>query len=225
MKYYTTLSCFRQNTLRLASDPHLSQNKQDLEFASCLKKSILLYGETNVGKTEITSRYLTYLLSFPKIEKIYVFDMAPERFQTKEWAMGGKLSEFDDSFKKDQRVIYFSYMIIPPRSKSTNYIDVLKVCLENYELIFNDFRSVLNILSKYPNQNSALIINDFSIFLHLGSPIFLVKLLPIGHTVFVNSYYGSQLAEDYGSNISWRETIMVNLLIRHFNYSIHLITQ
>jgi len=221
--FYSKFSFFEKNSLVLYSDPRFCNLLQPISFSQCVGKKFLIIGDTNVGKTEITSQLLTYLRSLPKIKKIYVFELGPERFQIKDSSVGGKLSDYNSSYKDDPHVIQYSYSIIPPRSASKNVNEVYKNCLENYQLIHDDFISVITTLLNTSNEDSALIINDFSIFLHLGSHIPILKLLKTSHTVLVNAYYGQKLAEDYGSNISWREGMIVRSLIRHFDYSIHLI--
>ncbi len=220
---YSKFSFFKNNSIILYADPRFCNFLQPVSFSQCVDKKILILGDSNVGKTEISSLFLTYLRSLPKINKIYVFELGPERFQFKDSSFGGRLSDYNPSYKEDPLVNQYSYSIIPPRSKSKNKAEVYKICLKNYQLIHDDFRTVVEILSNSSDKGSALIINDFSIYLHLGSHISFLKLLKSSHTVFVNAYYGQKLAEDYGSNISWRERVLVKLLIRHFDYTIHLI--
>jgi len=206
----------------LFSDSSFCYHLQPLSFLQCIGKKILIVGDSNVGKTQLTSQFLTYLRNVDKMDKIYVFEMGPERFQLDKTVVGGKLSDYDRTYRDDPRVNEYSYSITPPRSASKNKLEVYENCLKNYRLIYEDFKSVVENLLNTLDANSAIIINDFSIFLHLSSPISFLKILKTSHTVFVNAYYGQKLTEDFGSNISWRERFLVQLLTRHFDYSIHL---
>lgn len=149
--------------------------------------------------------------------------MGPERFHIKDTSFGGKLSDYDNSYQMDSKVTNFSFKIIPPRSSSTTQMEVYQNCVKNYQIINKDFRTVIQQLNHSQIHDTVLIINDFSIFLHLGSHIPLLKILKSHLTVFVNAYYGQKLADDFGSQISWREKVLVQLLSRHFDYSIYLV--
>lgn len=195
---------------------------QPIAFSQLLGKSTLILGESNVGKTEITSKFLSYLCHQPDLSKIIVFDMGPERFESSTHSIGGKLADYNRKYKQNETVQEFSYPIIPPRSSSKNQSEVLDKCFKNYAMIKEDFAKTIQSLMKLQDK-SALIVNDFSIFLHLGSPIQFMKLLKSSQTIFVNAYFGQNLADDFGANISWREKIMVRNLFRHFDYSVHLI--
>ena len=69
------------------------------------------------------------------VKKIYVFDMGPERFQIKSSSIGGRLSDYDQSYKDDPHVNEYSYSIIPPRSASKNDTEV-------YENLLKEMRKV-----------------------------------------------------------------------------------
>ena len=157
------------------------------------------------------------------MKKIFVFDMAPERFQTQNTAIGGKLTDYDSSFQQDSKIEAFTYSINPPRSKSTNQKEVYENCVRNFQQIFRDFNELINLVLQNPKDEIGLLINDLSIYLHLGSYIPFLKILKSPTTVFINSYFGEKLAHDYDSNISWRERIVVQALSNHFDYPIHLV--
>ena len=137
--FYSKFSQFNKYLIPIFSDPRLCTYIQNISFSQCVGKKTLIFGESNVGKSEITSIFLNFLRNQPKIKKIYVFDMAPERFQTQRATIGGKLTDYDSSFQYDSKTEAFTYSIIPPRSKSANQKEVYKNCIRNYEQIFKDF--------------------------------------------------------------------------------------
>ncbi|TFG20806.1 MAG: hypothetical protein EU530_01975 [Promethearchaeota archaeon] len=220
--FYSKFSIFHKNSIMLFHDPRMCNLVQPISFSQCKNKKILIFGDSNVGKTHLTSQFLSYLRDTSSLKKIYVVEMGPERFQVDNYSVGGRLIDYDPSYQHDPSVLYYNYPITPPRSASKNDAEVYKNCLKNYKIIHDEFTTVIDTLVNSSNNDSALIINDFSIYMHLGSHIPFLKLLKSSHTVFVNAYFGQKLAEDYGSNISWRERVLVKLLIRRFDYAIHL---
>jgi hypothetical protein len=222
VKSYSKFSLNRKNSLILYSDFYCCNFLSELSYADFIGKKVFLYGESNTGKTELTSRFLTYIQHTADVQSIFVFDMGPERFKVKNTFIGGKLSDYNMEFKHNPKIHTYSYSVIPPRSVSKTQQEVYQNCLKNYRQIYADLAKIIKkiLLSK---ERIALIINDFSIFLHLGSPIPFLKMLKTPHTVFVNAYFGQKLTQDYNSNISWRERIIVKNLSQHFDYPILLI--
>ncbi|MBN2154737.1 MAG: hypothetical protein JW776_01655 [Candidatus Lokiarchaeota archaeon] len=221
--FYSKYSQFGRNNIVLYSDPYLCHQLRLLAFSECLGKSVLLFGESNVGKTEITSEFLSFVLSSSKLEKIYVVDIGPERFRMGGLEIGGKISDFDDTYHTNPKVTTFSYPITPPRSNSSSYLEIYKKSLQNYKIIIKDMEKIVEYLFSQQSISCALIINDLSIFLHMGSLRLIRSLLKTSHTIFVNSYYGTVLSDDFGSNLTFRERVLVNRMIRHFDYPIRLI--
>ncbi len=222
MKSFSKFSLVRENSLVLYSDYFLCNFRSELPYDKIIGKKLLIFGESNTGKTELTSKILSFIRTHPDIGTIFVLDLGPERFQIQSIEYGGKLTDYDEKVKDDSKVYFYTYPIIPPRSYSSNTSEVYKNCLKNFSLIHNDFiitiDKILGQKGKY-----ELIINDLTIFLHLGSYFPLLKILKTNQTVVVNAYYGEKLANDFGSNISWRERMIVQALCRHFDYPIHLI--
>ena len=66
---------------------------------------------------------------------------------------------------------------------------------------------------RYPTP--FLIINDVSIFLHLGGLRYLLKVLGFAQTVLINGYQGNSLLQDLGTHISARESRLMRILSRH----------
>ncbi len=220
---YTKSSLFSKNRFTLYSEPRMCNVFQPLSFSQCIGKKTFIVGESNVGKTEITAKFLNFIQNLEEYHNIYVFDMGPKRFQMKNILVGGKISDYEEDYDKKPGIINYSYTIIPPRSTSMNFKDVYIRCLKNYQAIVEDFSKTIQKLCSTNTEKSILIINDFSIYLHMGSPFPFIKLLKTDHTVFINSYYGTKLANDYNSSISLREKILTQMLMRHFDYVVHLL--
>jgi hypothetical protein len=222
VKSFSKYSLNRKNSLILYSDYYCCNFLSKLSYNDLIGKKVLVYGESNTGKTELTSQFLRYIQNNPDVQSIFIHDMGPERFTVKNISIGGKLSDFNADLISNSKVHTYSYSVIPPRNASKNQSELYQNCLKNYLQIYPDLTNTMNKLLVC-KEKTALIINDFSIYLHLGSPIPFSRLLKLPHTVFVNAYFGQKLAWDYNSNISWRERIIVKSLSRHFDYPILLI--
>jgi hypothetical protein len=64
------------------------------------------------------------------------------------------------------------------------------------------------------NPTSVLIINDISIYLHIGSIVLLLTAINNSPTFFGNSYYGSSIKRDFANLFSRREKRRVENLIK-----------
>ncbi len=194
-------------------------------------KSLVL-GETNSGKTRFTFDFLCYLLeqeSFPPND-ISILEFAPPRIQTGRTVIGGTLREvmqeyksFSNEFRKTVNSIHWveqesaapntstTPRILAPRYSAHSTQEVLKACFANFTA------TEKQLLYFSHNPTKVIIINDVGIYLHLGGLSLLKNVLALAGTALFNAYYGITFLNDWGSNISRREQIMLELLSRSLN--------
>jgi hypothetical protein len=183
--------------------------KINLEFKKCIGHSTLLYGETNTNKTIQTSRFVQFLMESQKIPpiEITILDFAPNLTIFKNLKIGGKIRDFYQNSTKC-RNISFRGKIIPPRLNSRNKTALYQNAYENYKKT----SKLLNLFNE--NPTSVLIINDISIYLHIGSIALLLTAINKSSTFFGNSYYGSSIKRDFANLFSRREKRRVENLIK-----------
>lgn len=193
-------------------------------------KKVLIVGEPGTKKTTWTGLCMLYWLQQKKCRphEISVLDFAPKRIQKDEKGIGGSI----------QDLFATNYIIPPhlallwaeihwlktetirdknnppeffaPRILAKNATDVLRSCQHNYT-------SALAQLTAYiEHPTPILIMNDIGIYLHLGSPRLLKQCIKHAETVVMNAYIGRTLVNDYGSNISNRERVLIHHLIRQY---------
>lgn len=238
MNFFSSLSTFHtdKSGIQLFSDPLLKNEDLFFSFDDMIGKSIIITGESESGKTQITAEFVRYctespLKNDPKF-KLLIFDMAPKRFKINNRLIGGKIDEFFPLISQISNVIYYNFdNIIPARSNAKTKFDIIDSCAKNFKEIDpylkNVFEKLLNMLKSGINEPICIVINDLSIFFHLGSPYLLIKLLKMQKenpslTIFLNSYQGSILINDLGSNISNREKIITNIIKKHCEFQIFL---
>lgn len=188
------------------------QNK--LEFNNLLSSHTLIYGETNTEKTLYTAKFVQFLLELKGIspKEISILDFAPNIVKTKNFKIGGKIRDFYEPSSRC-RNLSFHGEIIPPRLKSSNKVELYKNAYENFKKTFK----LLNNFNEEPT--TILIVNDISIYLHLGNLILLLRAINKSNTFFGNTYYGSSIKKDYATLFSRREKRQVENLIKEVEKS------
>ncbi|MHA1985557.1 MAG: hypothetical protein ACW98D_02860 [Promethearchaeota archaeon] len=174
----------------------------------------LIYGETNTKKTYYTAQFVQFLIELKDIapKDITILDFAPNLVITEEMKIGGKIQDF---YKKSIkcRNIFLQGEIIPPRLSSRNKTELYQIAYENYKKT----SKLLNYFNEDPT--TILIINDISIYLHMGSLDLLLKAINNSATFFGNSYYGSSIKKDFATLFSRREKKRVENLIEEVEKS------
>ncbi len=161
----------------------------------------LILGETGSGKSVLLFRILSSLAESCDTKEITLIDMAPSR----SWGVGGKLSEIG---RIPEGVRYHtSWDVTPPRLVGRTAEEVLSLALKNRALLEP---LVLNYLAE---PTPVLMINDASIYAHVGDPGPLLKALGLAKTWIVTAYSGERLAEDKGASVTLAEKRFVNSLI------------
>jgi hypothetical protein len=163
----------------------------------------------------MTAQFVKFLIETSKIEPnmITILDFAPEFKSFKSFKVGGRVIDF---YEKSNHCIYLPLKgdIIPPRLNARSKKDLYKNICQNYKL-------TSEILQKYSqNPTPFLIINDISIYLHLGSKRILLEIIQQSDTFLGNSYYGDSIKCKIPSLISIIEKKRVEFLINNIEYSL-----
>ncbi len=183
-------------------------------------KSFLLIGESDTSKTLSLSFFILHLIKEKnfKPEEITILDFGPPKFQRAGIFIGGRVSDYLDILTKKypelQRVKYImkEERFRAPRSDAKNTQHVLNLCFKNWQKA----REHLKIYEK--EQTPVLIINDLSIYLHMGSLTQIKRIKEKATVFFANAYSGKRLIMDMGSNISSAEI----RLLKKFSESVEV---
>ncbi|MFW9824778.1 MAG: hypothetical protein ACFFE4_17685 [Candidatus Thorarchaeota archaeon] len=190
------------------------KNLEDLDFNELIGKYTILYGNTNTDKTNLTAKFIQFLLESKKAlpKEISILDFAPKLMLLEDLKIGGKIKDFYDKSIRC-RNITFKGEIIPPRLNSNNKIEM-------YKNAYKNFKKTLHILNCFNNEpTKILIINDISIYLHMGNLKLLLRAINKSNTFFGNSYYGSSIKKDFATLFSRREKWQVDNLIKELEKS------
>ncbi|MFW9874607.1 MAG: hypothetical protein ACFFG0_15990 [Candidatus Thorarchaeota archaeon] len=185
-----------------------------LDFDELIDQHTLLYGETNTNKTYQTSKFVQFLLESKKVpsKDISILDFAPNFMKIKNMKIGGKIEDFYEHSITCKNIL-FNGEIIPPRLNSGNKTELYQNACEN----FKKTSKILHIYRKDPTP--ILIINDISLYLHIGNIKLLLGAISKSNTFFGNSYYGSSIKRDYATLFSLREKRQVKYLIKKLDKS------
>jgi len=181
----------------------------ELDFKNYVGHRTLLYGETNTGKTYYTAKFVQYLLDVKKIspKDISILDFAPKLAYFNNLKIGGRIQDYYENSVKCNN-INFEGEIIPPRLNAKNKNEMFSNICHN----FNKIYEIIENYNSSPTQ--VLIINDISIYLHLGSNKYLINTINKAVTFFGNAYYGSYISSKFSKLISIKEKRKVEFLIK-----------
>ena len=177
-------------------------------------KKTLIYGETNTGKTFYTAKFVQYLLENKKFDynEITILDFAPKLAFFKNLKIGGRIQDYYDLSLKCN-IINFVGEIIPPRLNAKNKSEM-------FSNICNNFKKIYEIMEKYnSNPTPVLIVNDVSIYFHLGSVKYLTNTINKSNTFYGNAYYGSSINSKFSKLLSVIEKNKVEFIIKNVENS------
>jgi len=187
---------------------------RDLNFSNLIGQKTLIYGETNTGKTLYTANFVQFLLESKNInpKEISILDFAPKLTYFNDLKIGGRVQDF---FENSVKCNYIKFIgeIIPPRLNAKNKNEM-------YSNICHNFHKIYEIIEIYNSSPTpVLIINDISLFLHLGSNKYLINTINKSDTFFGNSYYGSSISSKFSKLLSIKEKRKVESLIKNIENS------
>jgi hypothetical protein len=189
-------------------------HKQDMLYDDLIGHSTLLYGETNTKKTFFTSKFVQYLIETKNIlpKNITILDFAPPMSSIKHIKIGGKIKDFYENSNICNNIC-FEGDIIPPRLNARNKYELYNFACQN-------FKKTYFILKEFNNNpTKILIINDISIYLHIGNKKLLIDSIKKSDTFFGNSYYGSSIRNNFTAHFNLREKRLVEYLVKKFDYA------
>jgi len=185
-----------------------------IDFTTLNGYHTLIYGETNTGKTFYTAKFVKFLLEKKKISanNISVLDFAPKLAYINNMKIGGRIQDYYSNCK-NCNLIPIEGDILPPRLNARNKKELYDILCHNHKKV----TKVLDIFNDSPTK--ILVINDLSIYLHLGSKISLMDVIGKTDTFFGNAYYGSSINSDFSKLLSIKEKIRVEFLIKNIENS------
>lgn len=163
----------------------------------CLNLKTAIVGEVQSGKTFLTQKILLDLMRLVG-GPIAILDLAPE----KTCGVGGKLEK---SLLAQERISYFSPLIIPPRLMARSEAEVWQIAKENFRNIEENLRLIQE------QSWSLLVINDVTLYLQYGTAEKLLEILKKGETLLINGYFGRHFGKSAFSRREQQE--MVKLLL------------
>lgn len=179
-------------------------------FINCIGRHTLLYGETDTGKTYLTAKFIEFLIESERFnpEDISILDFAPPINSFNNVKFGGKIEDFS-KLSLQCRNIPLKGEIIPPRFAASNKKQL-------YDFIYHNYRITSQCLEIFKQKPTGhLIINDLSIYLHLGNKNSFLELINSVNTFFGNSYYGVEIKSDFSKLLSLKEKNRVEFLIKN----------
>ncbi len=188
--------------------------QNNFRFEDCIGSHTILYGETDTKKTYYTAKFIQFLIETKKFnpKQICILDFAPPKESINNIKIGGKIKDFYEKSSICNN-IHFEGDIIPPRLNAQNNNELYRIACSN-------FKKTFKILNKFNiNPTQILIINDISIYLHIGNKKLLIDSIRKANTFFGNSYYGSFIKSNYSTHFNLREKRLVEYLIRKMDYS------
>lgn len=185
-------------------------------FSTFFNQYTFLYGETNTRKTLNTALFVKYLLETKKVDNraITILDFAPKSKNFKSFKIGGQLLDFYEN------CFYCNYIplkgeITPPRLSAKNKKELYANICNNYKLTSE------NLLNYAQNPTPFLIINDMSIYLHLGSKTTLLEIIKKSSTFLGNAYYGTSIKSKFSGLLSVLEKKRVEYFIKNIDNSFY----
>ncbi|MHA1804017.1 MAG: hypothetical protein ACTSU4_05725 [Promethearchaeota archaeon] len=181
-----------------------------MDFNKCIGTHTLLYGETNTFKTHYTALFIQFLLESKNInaKEITILDFAPKLKVFNNIKIGGKIEDFYEK-SLSCRYVPLDHEIIPPRISAKNKVELYKNAYHNYKV-------TSEALKKYQESpTSFLIMNDISIYLHLGNKKYLANIITkIPDTFFGNTYYGNVIRKPFAKLFSLKERKRIEYLLQ-----------
>ncbi len=85
-----------------------------------------------------------------------------------------------------------------------------------YSNICHNFKTIYKIIEIYNSSPTpVLIINDISLYFHMGGEKLLINTINKSNTFFGNSYYGTSIVRKFSNLLSIKEKKRVEFLIKN----------
>lgn len=177
-------------------------------------KKVLIVGDVGSGKTISTLNIVNKFIEFDFGSEITILDFAPTFIYYSGKRVGGKFIEY--SFNQNLVKRYISVNTYPPRILGKCRDEVLmyaKINRRNCEYAIKEF---------IDNPSNILIINDISIYYHIGDLGLIVDALKLCKTFIGNAYFNGFIEDKFSTGISVNEREMTKLLMNLMDLTINL---
>lgn len=177
-------------------------------------KKVLIVGDVGSGKTISTLNIVNKFIEFDFGSEITILDFAPTSIYYSGKRVGGKFIEY--SFNQNLVKRYISVNTYPPRILGKCRDEVLmyaKINRRNCEYAIKEF---------IDNPSNILIINDISIYYHIGDLGLIVDALKLCKTFIGNAYFNGFIEDKFSTGISVNEREMTKLLMNLMDLTINL---
>jgi hypothetical protein len=163
-----------------------------MNFDKLLGRRVLICGEVGVGKTRLLTSFLSFLVERGLKDEVTVIDLAPE--------YGGVGRSMESYYPMVRELRYLRpSRVYPPRLLGRDAHEVLHYAEMN--LI-----EARRLLEDYARRfTRILLINDLTIYLHVGDPDDILHLFDLCETFAATAYEGASLEDDKGSGVTIRE--------------------
>jgi hypothetical protein len=186
-----------------------------INFNEIIGIHTLLYGETETKKTYFTALFVKFLIRDYNVHpsEISILDFAPQLAIFKGKKVGGRIEDF---YKESLKCKYYprESKIIASRINAQNKKDLYNNICQNHLIISKA------MVSYEKDPTRFLIINDLSIYLHLGNKQRILNIIDNSTTFFGNAYYGFSIGNEISSLLSLKERYRVKYLISRISNSI-----
>jgi hypothetical protein len=184
--------------------------ERKINFKQAIGTHTLLYGGANTKKTYYTAQFIEFLIITEHIKpsSISILDFAPPLNMIGTIKFGGKIKDFSKISLKCKN-LPIRKEIIPPRFSAQDKKELYEYLCHNYKIT----HKALNIFKKNPTK--FLVINDLSLYLHLGNKRYLLDIIKSVNTFFGNTYYGGEIKSTFNKLLSIKERKRVDFLVKH----------
>lgn len=182
-----------------------------------LGKRVLIVGDVGSGKTKSTLDIIYKFIELNFGGEISILDFAPTSIYYSGRRIGGKFIEY--SFNPSSVKRYIAVDTYPPR--------ILGKCREEvltYAKI-NRFRCERTLKEFIHDPSSILIINDVSIYYHVGDLGLIVDAIKLCKTFVGNAYFNGFIEDRFSTGISINEHEMTKILMSFMDLVINLNVQ
>lgn len=188
-----------------------------LDVKGLIGKRVLIVGDVGSGKTMLTLNIVERFVEYGFGGEISILDFAPGSIYFSGRRVGGKLIEF--SFNPKTVKNYFNISIYPPRILGKCRDEVLNYAKLNRINCGNALQSFID------DPTSILIINDISLYYHVGDLGLIIYALRRCKTFVANAYFNGFIEDRFSSGISINERLMTENLMRIMNLVVNLNVQ
>jgi hypothetical protein len=175
------------------------------DVANLLGKKVLIVGDVGSGKTVLTLKIVYGLIDLGFGGRISILDFAPNLMLHCGRRVGGKFTDY--SFNPKLVRMYIPVETIPPR--------ILGKCRDEVLMYANMNRGRCGDAIKLfiDDPSDILVINDLSLYFHVGDLGLIVDAMKLCKTFIANAYFDGFIEDKFSMGISINEReVTMNLM-------------